>query len=137
MKKRFVAMLAVLSIFVCLFTVNAYAYMNDDVNENEVGFYGYEGNYYYVYYLNTSYWVGWHYSPSSATKMVAYAYLYMDGVLSPKSRIYDTTFDNTIDSAIRAYQYNHGLSQDGVIGSSTWRDMAYYRYGTSISVLLP
>lgn len=136
MKKKIIAMFLVLVMAVCIFPVSAFA---DDSNFDEVGFYGTKsgrpGTYYYSYFTNKSYWVGWNFSTSGNSVKMVQAYLYMDGQFNSLSAI-DGFFGNNTETAIRGYQYNHNLSQDGVVGTSSWRDMGYYRYGVSIAPLL-
>lgn len=131
MKKRLVAMLLVLVMAVCAFPVCAFA----AAGYNSVEFTGSSGTYYYVSYSNTATWVGWRYKTDGKPVSMVQAYLYMDGQLSSRNDI-DSYFGNVTETAIRGYQYNHGMSQDGVVGTNTWRDMAYNSYGTSISYLL-
>lgn len=131
MKKRLVAMLLVLVMAVCAFPVYAFA----AAGYNSVEFTGSSGTYYYVSYSNTATWVGWRYKTDGKPVSMVQAYLYMDGQLSSRNDI-DSYFGNVTETAIRGYQYNHGMSQDGVVGTNTWRDMAYNSYGTSISYLL-
>lgn len=131
MKKKLVAILLVLIMTVCVFPVCAFA----DAGYSSVSFTGSSGAYYYVSYSDTSTWVGWRYSTAGKPVSMVQAYLYMDGQLSSRSDI-DSYFGNITETAIRGYQYNHGMTEDGVVGTDTWRNMAYYSYGTSISYLL-
>ena len=131
MKKKLVAVFLGLVMAVCIFPVSAFA----DAGYSSVSFTGVSGTYYYVSYSNTATWVGWRYATSGNPVKMVQAYLYMDGQLGGREEI-DSYFGNKTETAIRGYQYNHGMSQDGVVGTDTWRDMAYYSYGTSISYLL-
>ncbi len=131
MKKRLVAMLLALVMAVCVFPVCAFA----DANEYRVEFTASSGKRYYVAYTNQSTWVGWRFATSGDPVEMAQAYLYMDGQLSSRDDI-DSLFGPNTETAIRGYQYNHGMTEDGVVGTDTWRNMAYYSYGTSISYLL-
>lgn len=131
MKKKLVALLLVLTMALCIFPASAFAAATDKY----VSFTASSGTYYYAKYSDTSYWVGWHYATSGKPVSMVQAYLYMDGQLSSRSDI-DSYFGNITETAIRGYQYNHGMTEDGVVGSDTWKNMAYYSYGTTISSLL-
>ena len=145
MKKRIVALLLVLTMVVCAFPISAFA----PVTENSVGMYGTRdkptsgnntsSNWYYSYYTNTAYWVGWHFKTAGKPVYMVQAYLVADGEFNSLSDI-DGYFGNNTETQIRAYQYkyrNDGLSDDGVVGGDTWKHMAYTKYGTNIAYLLP
>jgi len=131
MKKRLIAILLALVMAVCVFPVSAFA----DANYNSVSFTGSSGIYYSVTYSNTLTWVGWTHATSGKPVSMVQAYLFMDGQLNSRDDI-DSYFGNVTETAIRGYQYNHGMTEDGVVGTNTWRNMAYYSYQTSISYLL-
>lgn len=131
MKKKFIAILLVLVMAVCAFPVCAFA----DANYYSVDFTGSSGKYYSVVYSDQSKWVGWRFATDGKPVSMVQAYLYMDGQLSSRDDI-DSFFGPNTETAIRGYQYNHGMTEDGVVGTDTWRNMAYYSYGTSISYLL-
>ena len=145
MKKRIVALLLVLTLVVCAFPISAFA----TATTRAVGMFGTrdkpangsnsDTNWYYSYYTNTAYWVGWRYSTAGKPVYMIQAYLFADGEFSALSDI-DGYFGNNTETKIRAYQYkyrNDGLSEDGVAGGDTWKHMAYTKYGTSIAYLLP
>lgn len=145
MKKRIVALLLVLTMVVCAFPISAFA----AVTENSVGMYGTRdkpasgyntsSNWYYSYYTNTAYWVGWRFKTAGKPVYMVQAYLFADGEFNSLSDI-DGYFGNNTETQIRAYQYkyrNDGLSDDGVVGGDTWKHMAYTKYGTNIAYLLP
>lgn len=145
MKKRLVALLLVLTLVVCAFPISAFA----AATTRAVGMFGTrdkpangsnsDTNWYYSYYTNTAYWVGWRYSTAGKPVYMIQAYLFADGEFSTLLDI-DGYFGNNTETKIRAYQYkyrNDGLSEDGVAGGDTWKHMAYTKYGTSIAYLLP
>lgn len=131
MKRKLVALFLVLAMAVCIFPASAFA----AAEYNSVSFTGSSGTYYYVSYTNTNTWVGWRFSTAGKPVSMVQAYLYMDGQLNSRNDI-DSYFGDITETAIRGYQYNHGMTEDGVVGTDTWRNMAYYSYGTSISYLL-
>lgn len=153
MKKRLVSMLLVLLLAVCLFSISAFA---DSCTYEAVSITGTRNcpagvtpQYrYYVMYSEENHWVGWSRSNGRGPVRVAQGYLYYDGSFeiykasnpdfnSNVDDCVDGWFGNDTEATIRIYQSRHGLSVDGDLGVSTWRNMAYYNYGTSIGHLLP
>lgn len=126
--KKLLAMLLVLVMAICVFPASAFADIDD------ITFQGSSGSLYHVAVADESYWVGWRFLTSGNPVRMAQAYLYMDGQYNSREEI-DGFFGNKTETAIRGYQYNHGLSQDGVVGENTWRNM-YASYNTAISTIL-
>ena len=116
MKKRIVALLLVLTMVVCAFPISAFA----AVTENSVGMYGTRdkptsgnntsSNWYYSYYTNTAYWVGWHFKTAGKPVYMVQAYLFADGEFNSLLDI-DGYFGNNTETQIRAYQYKYTVSK--------------------------
>lgn len=98
-------------------------------------------------YSEKDYWVGWTRSNGRGPVRVAQGYLYYDGSFQDYKNqnpsftynvdsCVDGWFGTATEGAIRIYQGRHSLTVDGDLGTNTWRDMAYYNYGTSIGHLL-
>ena len=142
MKKKLLALFLVLALVVCAFPSAALA----ATTQYSVGMFGTRDkptngqnsstNWYYSYYTNTNYWVGWRFKTSGKPVYMVQAYLFADGQFSSLSDI-DGYFGNRTELAIRDYQFTYGLDSDGVAGGDTWKHMAYAKYGMSISYLLP
>lgn len=152
MKKKLVALLLVLALAVCIFPMSAFA---DACTYEAVSITGTRNcpsnqtptNRYYVMYSDKNHWVGWTRANGRGPVRVAQGYLFYSGAFldyknANPSFTYnidscvDSWFGTATEGAIRIYQERYGLSVDGDLGTNTWRDMAYYRYGTSIGHLL-
>lgn len=152
MKKKLVALLFVLAMAVCIFPAGAFA---DSCTYEAVSITGTRNcpsgytptKRYYVMYSEKDYWVGWTRSNGRGPVRVAQGYLYYDGSFQDYKNqnpsftynvdsCVDGWFGTATEGAIRIYQGRHSLTVDGDLGTNTWRDMAYYNYGTSIGHLL-
>lgn len=153
MKKKLIALLLTLALFVCLFPISAFA---DSCTYEAVSITGTRNcpagttptQRYYVMYSEVNHWVGGSRLNRRGSVRVAQGYLYYDGsyklykdenpnfVYNVDSCV-DGWFGTATDATIRLYQHKHSLAEDGDIGTNTWRNMAYYNYGTAIGHLLP
>lgn len=153
MKKRLIAMLVVLTMLVCFFSVSAYA---DACTAEAVSITGTRGrpagvsggDTYYAIYSDRTFWVSWSRTSNHTAIRMIQGYLHIDGRFMQYNNEYasiNTNVDDCVDGyfgdvtsqCIRLYQYRHDLTVDGDAGTGTWRNMAYYNYGTGIGHLLP
>lgn len=145
MKKRLISMLLIVVMTIAVLSINAFAVCT----EYSVGMHGTRGkpagasdsteNWYYSYYSNQSYWVGANYKSTGKQVYMVQAYLFADGEFTDISSV-DGVWGQNTDTQIRAYQFKYsgdGLTSDGVVGTNTWKHMAYIKYQTTISYLLP
>lgn len=153
MKKKIVVLLLTVALFVCVFSVSAFA---DDCTLSHVSITGTRGrpngasggDIYTAVYSQSPYWVSWTRPSNNIAVRLVQGYLYKDGSfeeynenIKPISLYVDNCVDGyfggTTEECIRIYQRNHGLTVDGEVGTNTWTDMAFYNYRTSIAHLLP
>ena len=135
--KRILAAILIVTAFSSLLSCYSFA-ATTSLSSTSVSFYGYQtGHYYSAIYSDSYNHVGSecnnNYYP---TKMIQ-AYCYKDGRLWNLSDIDGSCGSGTIN-AITAYQAIHSVSSDsyGKAKENTWRDMAWYHYGTTIAQYL-
>ena len=142
MKKKLLALFLVLALVVCSLPTAAFAEATQSfvrmygTRNKPANGYNTQANYYYSYYTDTQFWVGWRFKTSGKPVYMVQAYLFADDQFSSISDV-DGYFGNRTEQAIRDYQAKYGLDSDGVAGGDTWKHMAFTKYGTSITYLLP